>query len=81
MAGTKEGGKKAATKNLAKNPNFYADIGRIGGRNGNTGGFAAYRQCECPVLPFAHHKAQCAGKRGGRNSRRRKAHLSATVAQ
>ena len=32
MAGTKIGGKKAAAKNLAKNPNFYRDIGRIGGK-------------------------------------------------
>ena len=32
MAGTKVGGKKAAQKNLAKDPNFYAKIGRKGGR-------------------------------------------------
>ena len=41
MAGTKAGGKKAAQKNLAKDPNFYAKIGAKGGRNGRTGGFAA----------------------------------------
>ena len=32
MAGTKEGGKKAAAKNLAKDPTFYAKIGAKGGR-------------------------------------------------
>lgn len=33
MAGTKEGGKKAAAKNLANNPNFYQEIGSLGGKN------------------------------------------------
>lgn len=40
MVGTIEGGKKAAAKNKANNPNFYREIGRKGGRNGHTGGFA-----------------------------------------
>lgn len=62
MAGTKEGGKKAAAKNLARDPNFYAKIGAKGGRNGTTGGFAAN-----PEL------ARIAGAKGGRISRRRKA--------
>lgn len=61
MAGTVEGGKKAAKKNLENNPNFYRDIGRIGGRNGTTGGFAAN-----PEL------ARIAGAKGGKISRRRK---------
>lgn len=39
MGGSKAGGKKAAAKLKAYNPNFYRDIGRIGGRNGHTGGF------------------------------------------
>lgn len=56
MAGTVAGGKKAAAKNLQNNPNFYRDIGRIGGRNGNTGGFAANPQL-----------ARIAGARGGAN--------------
>lgn len=54
MAGTVAGGKKAAAKNLQNNPNFYRDIGRIGGRNGNTGGFAANQQL-----------ARIAGAKGG----------------
>ena len=61
MAGTKAGGKKAAAKNLAKDPNFYAKIGAKGGRNSRTGGFAAN-----PDL------ARIAGAKGGRISRRRK---------
>ena len=62
MAGTKLGGQKAAAKNLAKDPNFYATIGRKGGMNGKTGGFAAN-----PKL------AAEAGRKGGLVSRRGKA--------
>ena len=61
MAGTKAGGSKAAQKNLAKDPNFYAKIGRKGGQNGHTGGFAAN-----PEL------ARIAGAKGGGISRRGK---------
>lgn len=61
MAGTKEGGRKAAMKNLQRDPDFYAKIGRKGGKNGTTGGFAAN-----PEL------ARIAGAKGGRISRRRK---------
>lgn len=59
MAGTKAGGLKAAQKNLAREPGFYQRIGRIGGRNGTTGGFASN-----PEL------AKLAGAKGGRISRR-----------
>ena len=59
MAGTVEGGKKAAAKNLARDPDFYAKIGKIGGKNGTTGGFAANREL-----------ARIAGQKGGRKSRR-----------
>jgi general stress protein YciG len=61
MAGTKAGGQKAAAKNLAKDPSFYAKIGAKGGKNGRTGGFAAN-----PEL------ARIAGAKGGRISRRKK---------
>ena len=61
MAGTKAGGQKAAAKNLAKDPSFYAKIRAIGGRNGRTGGLAAN-----PDL------ARIAGAKGGRISRRKK---------
>lgn len=62
MAGNKAGGQKTAAKILARDPLFYKKIGGKGGRNGNTGGFAAN-----PEL------AREAGKKGGRISRRRKA--------
>ncbi len=61
MAGTQAGGKKAAAKNLQRDPDFYAKIGAKGGKNGRTGGFAAN-----PEL------ARIAGAKGGRISRRRK---------
>jgi general stress protein YciG len=63
MAGTKDGGQKAAATNKAKHgSDFYARIGAKGGRNGRTGGFAANRDL-----------ARIAGAKGGRISRRRKA--------
>lgn len=71
MAGTTAGGKKAAEKNRAKNPNFYADIGRKGGANGHTGGFAADVECMCKLTTGIHYKRQCAGKIGGQVSRRK----------
>lgn len=70
MAGTQAGGKKAAQKNLQRDPNFYAKIGAKGGRNGRTGGFAAN-----PAL------ARIAGAKGGRISRRgKKTTVAATAA-
>lgn len=60
MAGTKEGGRKAAATNKAKyGDDFYREMGRIGGRKGHTGGFASN-----PEL------AREAGRRGGLISRR-----------
>lgn len=60
MAGTREGGKKAAeTNKKLHGANFYAEIGRKGGRNGHTGGFASN-----PEL------AKIAGRKGGRRSKR-----------
>lgn len=72
MAGTLQGGRNAARTNLAKDPDFYRKIGAVGGRNGNTGGFAKMNPCDCNGFPGKHHKAQCAGLKGGRTSRRRK---------
>jgi general stress protein YciG len=60
MAGTKEGGVKAAQRNKELHgDDFYARIGAKGGRNGHTGGFAGR-----PDL------ARLAGKKGGLKSRR-----------
>lgn len=60
MAGTKEGGRKASITNKKKHgDNFYAEIGRKGGKNGHTGGFASN-----PEL------AKIAGRIGGMKSKR-----------
>lgn len=60
MPGTIEGGRKAAATNKKKyGEEFYANIGRKGGRNGHTGGFAAN-----PEL------AREAGRKGGLISKR-----------
>jgi general stress protein YciG len=60
MAGTKEGARKAAATNRARHgADFYANIGKKGGQNGHTGGFAANREL-----------AKQAGAKGGRISRR-----------
>ena len=62
MAGTKTGGIEAAKTNKARHgKDFYARIGRKGGQNGFTGGFAANREL-----------ARKAGAKGGRISRRTK---------
>ena len=67
MAGTKAGGQKAAATNKSKyGKSFYAEIGRKGGRNGHTGGFASN-----PEL------AKIAGAKGGRISKRGKAKKNA----
>ena len=60
MSGTKAGGLKAvATNRKLHGEDFYSNIGRKGGQNGHTGGFAAN-----PAL------ARIAGAKGGRISRR-----------
>ena len=60
MAGTKAGAAKAAATNRARHgKDFYANIGRKGGKAGHTGGFYANRDL-----------ARVAGAKGGRISRR-----------
>ena len=60
MAGTVEGGRKARNTNYKLyGRNFYREIGRKGGQNGHTGGFASN-----PEL------ARIVGAIGGRKSRR-----------
>lgn len=42
MAGTIEGGRKAAQTNLKKyGKDFYSRLGKVGGQKGRTGGFAS----------------------------------------
>lgn len=63
MSGIRQGGLKAYKTNIAKQgDDFYERIGRKGGRNGHTGGFASN-----PEL------ARIAGAKGGRISKRGKA--------
>ena len=60
MAGNLEGGRKAAATNKKLyGKDFYANIGRKGGKNGHTGGFAA-----------DHERARRAGAIGGKKSKR-----------
>ena len=61
MSGTKAGGMKAkATNLLLHGQDFYQRIGKKGGQNGHTGGFASN-----PAL------ARVAGAKGGRISTRK----------
>lgn len=60
MAGTKDGGAKAAETNKKRyGKDFYKRIGKAGGEKGTTGGFYANREL-----------ARIAGAKGGRISRR-----------
>lgn len=61
MAGTAKGGKKAARTNKEKyGHEFYAEIGRKGGRNGHTGGFAS----------MTPEQVRECGRKGGKISKR-----------
>lgn len=61
MAGTKAGGLKAVATNKRKwGDDWYSRIGRIGGQNGHTGGFASMDK----------EKVRLCGQKGGRKSRR-----------
>lgn len=68
MAGTKAGGKKAAIKNLAKDPDFYAKIGKMGGASSRTGGFASNVRGKDGLT--GRERAQIVGAKGGTISRR-----------
>ena len=62
MSGTTAGGRKASITNRLKHgEDFYERIGRKGGQNGHTGGFAAN-----------HELAKEAGRKGGKISKRGK---------
>lgn len=73
MSGTITGGKNAAKTNKKRHgKDFYKRIGAIGGKNGKTGGFAKKAFCNCDLIDVPHSKPQCAGKKGGAISRRKK---------
>ena len=61
MAGTREGGlKAAATNKLLHGEDFYVRLGQKGGKNGHTGGFAS----------MSHERLVECGRKGGRKSKR-----------
>lgn len=69
MTGTIEGGRKAAESNRKKyGSDFYNRIGRKGGRNGHTGGFASNKVG--PDGLTGRERAHSAGALGGRISKR-----------
>jgi general stress protein YciG len=63
MAGTTLGGRLAAQKNKQRHgADFYSKIGRLGGRRGRSGGFAAGSE--------GRKRASYYGAKGGSVSRR-----------
>lgn len=69
MVGTLAGGRKAAATNKAKyGEDFYANIGKKGGANSHTGGFASYNVGEDGLT--GRERAKIAGAKGGSISRR-----------
>lgn len=72
MAGTYTGGKKAAQTNQVRyGKSFYSAIGRIGGKNGKTGGFGSQKVGKDGLT--GKQRAAIAGAEGGKKSRRSKA--------
>lgn len=69
MPGNKAGGLLAKEKNLARDPDWYKKIGKLGGKAGNTGGFASNMVGQDGLT--GKQRASVAGTLGGRVSRRR----------
>jgi len=63
MAGTKEGAAKSRAKILAANPNFYKEIGSIGGAAHDRGGFAYMKEHDPERLKEIGRKAGAKGHR------------------
>lgn len=78
MAGSAIRGKKARKTNLKKyGKDFYANIGRKGGKSGHTGGFASDKVGKDGLTGY--ERARVAGRKGGQLSKRGKAiNLSTT---
>ncbi len=69
MSGTLEGGRKAAATNKAKyGKEFYANIGRKGGKNSKNGGFASEKIGKDGLT--GPERAKLAGRKGGTISKR-----------
>lgn len=77
MAGTRTGGLKAAKTNKDKyGSDHYARIGRIGGKNGHSGGFASNVVGKDGLTGW--ERSKIAGKKGGTISRRGKSKKTTT---
>lgn len=69
MSGTRAGGLKAAATNIRKyGSEFYRTIGREGGKNSNTGGFASHKKGKDGLTGY--QRSRIAGAKGGRISKR-----------
>ena len=72
MSGTREGGLKAAKTNKQRHgKDYYRNIGRKGGHNGTTGGFASDKVGKDGLTGW--ERATKVGAIGGKKSRRGKA--------
>lgn len=70
MSGTKEGGRKAAETNKKRHgEGFYAKIGKKGGQNSHTGGFASFVVGKDGLT--GRERARLVGAIGGFKSKRR----------
>ena len=69
MAGTKAGGlKAAATNKRLHGEDFFARIGKKGGRNGHVGGFNSDKVGKDGLTGW--ERAKIAGRKGGKISKR-----------
>lgn len=70
MGGTVKGGLKAAKTNLKRHgKDYYANIGRKGGKKSRTGGFASNKIGKDGLTGL--ERAKLAGQKGGLKSRRK----------
>lgn len=67
MPGNRVGGLKTARKNLAKDPDFYRKLGKLGGKKSRGGGFAYVDEDGNEIGKV---RAAVYGKIGGTKSRR-----------
>ena len=72
MSGTQKGGLKAAKTNIKRHgKNYYAEIGRKGGKASGTGGFASQKVGKDGLTGI--QRAKIAGAKGGSISKRKPA--------